>query len=72
MDKHVEDFVGNLGEEERRELLDFLHQCRYDCRRTKQNVLIKNLSGLLHLIEQASDEYEGGTSMVTLSPRAIR
>jgi hypothetical protein len=47
----MDKFLGSLPKTERSELFDFLHHCRYLCKRGGQGSLGKNLSALLRVVE---------------------
>lgn len=51
----MQDFMESLSVEERKELLDYLHRCRYQCQRDSlregSGALLHNLSMLLRLLE---------------------
>lgn len=46
------EFLESLTASERRELLDYLHECRHDCLVRKQDSLFRNLSRLLRALER--------------------
>jgi hypothetical protein len=61
----MEEFIEKLSAEDRRELLDYLHRCRYSCKREGFPALFQSLSKLLKALERRIPSADPGKPIVT-------